>query len=152
MIAIKQVVEETKTVSAWKRGFVCRQKKPSTLILISFVRHSRGKGGDKLPYIKQEVRKELDPILQELWLALKGEVIEPDYSIRPRTLDEMKGLVNYCFTKILVSMLNFYGTRYHNLSSIHGVVVDAGDEFARIFMAPYEDKKRKESGEVKPLS
>lgn len=103
-----------------------------------------------MPYIKPERRKELNPILQRLWdeIVLVRDAKEENYT---KTLDEIKGEVNYCFTKILVSMLDRYGTRYHILSSIHGVVVDAGDEFARIFMAPYEDEKRAESGEVKPL-
>ncbi len=101
-----------------------------------------------MPYIKQERRPDLDPILQKLWnelVVIKGGA---DLS---NTLDKMKGDVNYCFTKILVTMLKKLGTRYHVLSNIHAIPVDVANEFKDVFMRPYEDKKKAENGEIEPL-
>jgi len=94
-----------------------------------------------LPYIKQERRPDLDPLLEPLWNELSAG----------KTLDEMKGDVNYCFTKILITMLKKFGMGYSNLSAIRAIPQDVHDEFTKQFMRPYEDKKKRENGEVKPL-
>lgn len=97
---------------------------------------------NKIPYIKQGNRPELDNHLQKLWEELnKGNP----------TLDEVKGKVNYCFTKILITLLKKYGTRYHTLSNIKAIAQDVVDEFGRQYMEPYEDEKIKENGKVQPL-
>ena len=101
-----------------------------------------------MPYIKPERRPDLDPILQGLWNELSTQRINVPHA---KTLDEMKGDVNYCFTKILVTMLKKFGVRYHNLSNIHAIPIDVADEFKDVFMRPYEDKKKAENGEVEPL-
>jgi len=84
----------------------------------------------------------LDPSLQNLWNALFRE---------EKTLDQVKGDVNYCFTKVLITLLEKFGTRYHVLSNIRAIPRDVEDEFVKIFMNPYEGKKKRENGEVLPL-
>jgi len=101
-----------------------------------------------MPYIKQERRPDLDPILQKLWDVLN---INFDISVKEKTLGAMKGDVNYCFTKILVTMLKKFGRRYHVLSNIRAIPQDVHDEFEEQFMRPYEDKKKTENGEITPL-
>jgi len=123
-------------------------------------------GGDKLPYIKQERRPDLDITLQQLWDAIiQKSVVENSLDTKElrinevvrlkdppkKTLDDIKGDVNYCFTKILVTMLEKFGTRYHVLSSIRAVPQDVHDEFEEQFMKPYEKRKREENGEILPL-
>lgn len=63
----------------------------------------------------------------------------------------MKGDVNYCFTKILVTMLAKFGTCYHTLSNIEAIPKDVEKEFHEQFMKPYEKRKRAENGKVEPL-
>lgn len=105
-----------------------------------------------MPYIKPVRRPDLDPTLQLLWDRLVESNIEPKHCDEiPKTLDSMKGDVNYCFTKILVTMLKKFGTRYHTLSNIRAIPADVYDEFTKQFMRPYEDKKKAENGEVEPL-
>jgi len=112
-----------------------------------------------VPYIKPERRPDLDPILQKLWNAIsKGTrgiegTIHAGSSVIPRelTLDEMKGDVNYCFTKILITMLKKFGKHYCTLSDIRAIPQDVHDEFEEQFMKPYEKKKKEENGEVAPL-
>jgi len=77
--------------------------------------------------------------------------VEDGFVIRNPTLKEVKGDVNYCFTKILITLLKKYGVGYANLSNIHAIAVDVANEFEHQFMRPYEDKKKKENGEVEPL-
>ena len=100
-----------------------------------------------MPYIKSVRRPDLDPTLQELW----NIIIKDVFKGQDKTLDQIKGDVNYCFTKILVTMLEKFGTRYHILSNTHAIPVDVANEFERIFMGPYEEKKREENGEIEPL-
>lgn len=96
-----------------------------------------------MPYIKQERRKDFDPILKELCHELLNrEVVK---------LEDVKGQVNYCFTKILVTLLERYKVGYKNLSAIHSIAVDVANEFRREYLEPYEDIKIKENGIVKPL-
>lgn len=106
-----------------------------------------------MPYIKEKRRRKLDPILQELWDTVSVKPTEKRglVGMEEKTLDEMKGDVNYCFTKILVTMLAKFRTRYHVLSNIKAIPKDVADEFKRQFMHPYEDEKKLESGEVTPL-
>jgi len=103
-----------------------------------------------MPYIKKKRRQQLDPVLQRLFDELTRIGIK-NGNIMPKTLDEIKGEVNYCFTKILISLLAKFDIRYHTLSNIHAIPIDVADEFKRVFMDTYENKKREESGEVKPL-
>lgn len=100
-----------------------------------------------MPYIKQERRPDLDPTLQELWNILIKDVFKG----RDKTLDQIKGDVNYSFTKILVTMLKKFGTRYYVLSNIEAIPKDVEKEFHEQFTRPYEDKKKVENGEVTPL-
>ena len=102
-----------------------------------------------MPYIKPERRKLLDPILLQLFRQL--DRIEDGLVIRHTTLDEMKGDVNYCFTKILVSMVARFGKKYAVLSNIKAIPQDVLDEFQAVVMRPYEDKKRDENGVVDSL-
>lgn len=107
-----------------------------------------------MPYIKFERRPDLDPILQDLWNELVYEAIgKGSKSIfkKNKTLDQIKGDVNYCFTKILITMLKKFGTRYHVLSNLRAIPQDVHDEFEEQFMRPYEDRKKAENGEVLPL-
>lgn len=102
-----------------------------------------------MPYIKQKRRPDLDPILQKLWDELVTSKI---HLFRNNTLDEMKGDVNYCFTKILVTMLVHFGSHYYSLSNIRAIAQDVADEFEKQFMSPYEEKKKAENGEIKSLN
>lgn len=98
-----------------------------------------------MPYIKPERRPDLDPILQKLWYVITikdGKV---------RTLNEVKGDINYSMTKLLITALAQFGTRYHILSAVKGIPADVRDEFHDRFMRPYENIKIKENGVVHPL-
>lgn len=103
-----------------------------------------------MPYIKPERRPDLDPILQDLWNELV-ERLPHDTPEEKKPLDAMKGDVNYCFTKILVTMLAKFGAHYATLSNIEAIPKDVEKEFHEQFMRPYEDKKKAENGEIEPL-
>lgn len=96
----------------------------------------------ELPYIKRIKREPLDPILQQLWNTLKKN---------NETLDDMKGDVNYCFTKILVTMLEKFGFSYAHISNIAAIPADVWDEFKAAIMRPYEVRKKNWNGEIKHL-
>ncbi len=59
-----------------------------------------------------------------------------------------KGALNYTITRLVHAYLMFHGTRYDTLSDITGVLNDVKTEFERRIIAPYEDKKIKENGDV----
>lgn len=106
-----------------------------------------------MPYIKPERRPDLDPLLQAVWdTIMKPTAVESESGQKiPKTLDEIKGDLNYCMTKFLVTALARFGTRYHTLSNIKAIPKDVLDEFCDQFMKPYEKKKREENGKVEPL-
>ena len=60
-----------------------------------------------------------------------------------------KGEVNYIITKICIA---YQGNNksYSHKSDVKGMLMDVRDEFGRRSMDPYEDKKKKENGDVYP--
>ena len=87
-----------------------------------------------MPYIKKEERQELDKLLQPLIDFLKTKGTE-----------EVDGQINYTFTRILA---NLYKPRYFNYNRAMGVLECIKQEFYRRVVAPYEDKKKEENGDV----
>jgi hypothetical protein len=87
-----------------------------------------------MPYIKKEERQELDKLLQPLIDFLKTKGTE-----------EVDGQINYTFTRVLTSL---YKPRYFNYNRAMGVLECIKQEFYRRAVAPYEDKKKEENGDV----
>ncbi len=89
-----------------------------------------------MPYIEQTLRKQVDDLVNVL-----GDQIN--------IFDELKakrdGVLNYIITR-LVSKL--YKTSYTDLNAAIGVLECAKLELYRRRLAPYEDEKIAESGDV----
>lgn len=81
-----------------------------------------------MPYIRQEKRKALDEKIR----AISDGVLT-------------YGELNYVITKLLLGM---DGDSYEDLQNLIGTLECAKQEFYRRKIAPYEEKKRKENGEV----
>jgi len=87
-----------------------------------------------MPYIKQEERKKFDNLINEIVKKLK-ESDEKD----------IDGNLDYIVTKILKAI---YQPKYFNYNRAIGVLECIKQEFYRRNIAPYEDKKIKENGDV----
>lgn len=87
-----------------------------------------------MPYIKTKDRVKYEGVLKELIDILRGLPVE-----------RIDGELNYVITKILKES---YPLRYFNLNRAVGVLECAKLEFYRRVVAPYEDIKIKESGDV----
>lgn len=87
-----------------------------------------------MPYIKKDQRPAIDELIQPL--------IE---HIKQLPLEEQDGSLNYTFTKIVK---NIYPMRYFHINRAIGMLTAVKDEFYRVVVAPYEDEKIKESGQV----
>lgn len=87
-----------------------------------------------MPYIKPENRKKYEEILKNLTGILK--------SLPP---EEVDGELNFAITSILKEV---YPLRYYHINKAIGVLECAKLEFYRRVAAPYEDLKKKESGDV----
>lgn len=85
-----------------------------------------------MPYINKTARQRIDPAIKDL----AGRI-------------ESMGDLNYAITRLAVEKMNG-GTQitYASMSAIHGVLADVAAEFYRRMMAPYEDTKLKEHGDV----
>ena len=82
-----------------------------------------------MPYIIQEKRKKLDPIIAQI-----------------TALPLLSGDVNFVITCILES---FYGAPlYEGLNSGLGVLEAVKQEFYRRRVVPFEEQKKRENGEV----
>lgn len=81
-----------------------------------------------MPYIPESVRPDLQPQLER----------EPNSS----------GELNYMITGFCNLYLETKGTNYTVLNEIIGVLECAKLEFYRRVVTPYEEKKRKENGDV----
>lgn len=88
-----------------------------------------------MPYINSDDRKRLDPNLDYLGIEC------------PQTAGEL----NYLFTKISLDYLNAWQdtqSKYQNYNDVIGALEACKLEFYRRAVAPYEDKKIEENGDV----
>ena len=88
-----------------------------------------------MPYIKKEERGKWDSILAELKVMLD--------KIDPTKID---GELNYLITNILKIA---YKPSYYNYNKAMGLLECIKQEFYRRDVAPYEDVKIKENGDLK---
>ena len=81
-----------------------------------------------MPYIENKLRQRLTP------------------NVCPLT----EGELNYAITKLCLKWLDGFrpGQSYRHLNTIIGALECAKLEFYRRMVGPYEDKKKKENGEV----
>ena len=86
-----------------------------------------------MPYIKPEDRLILDPIINQLPLNLSV------------------GEMNYIFTRIVHKFISVRGISYANLSAAAATLSDCREEFVRQVVAPYEDRKKSENGDISNL-
>lgn len=85
-----------------------------------------------MPYIKQDDRDALRPIVDEI-----------------KSLPVMSaGELNYLFTTLAVTYLKTHGKTYQKINDIIGALEGAKLELYRVTAAPYEDLKREENGDV----
>lgn len=89
-----------------------------------------------MPYITQEARKFINPLLEHL-LSHIGS-----FSV---------GDVNYIITKFIHIWIQKEGLKYKNINAAIGVLECAKMELYRMVAAPYEDKKAKENGFISEL-
>ena len=87
-----------------------------------------------MPYISQEERKELDPLLEPLIEKLKKAPME-----------RLDGRLNYVIYKML---LRLYSERYFDYNRAMGVLSCVAHEFYRRKVAAYEDRKIQQTGDI----
>lgn len=95
-----------------------------------------------MPYIKQEKRDVLDPVIEDLHHELVGLEMDDE-------TNNMEGNLNYAITRLLMMV---YGTesstRYSEINDAMGVLSCIQHEFYRKVAAPYENQKEFETGPV----
>jgi len=87
-----------------------------------------------MPYILSEERERLDDSIRNLAGHLVGQGYE--------------GRLNYTISQLLIHMVEAHGKRYQTLNALVGVLESAKQEFYRKAVAPYEDEKIAENGDL----
>lgn len=88
-----------------------------------------------MPYVKEEYRQSLDRDIHELVAVLKA------------TQDtHLDGCLNYVITRLADEL--YGGGGYYVYNRLIGVLESTKQEFYRRKVAPYEDKKCSENGDV----
>lgn len=104
-------------------------------------------GVDLTPYIKKELRKGLDGVLfrfeQDLAEWYVNEGLNPE---EPKDTPTIDGIVNYVFTKLCQYF--YLRDKYQTLARAVMTLEQVKDEWQRRAIHKYEDKKRKEEGDV----
>ena len=93
-----------------------------------------------MPYIKQEDRNRLDPLIASV--ASELNLIAQDYGYA----GAFAGLLNYTCTRL--ALLVNPARRYWSIALITGVFKNIADEFYRRYGVPYEDEQIKKNGDV----
>lgn len=96
-----------------------------------------------MPYIKEEDRRKLDPLIQPLVDAIADLSRESDGAFA--------GLLNYSMTELAVRVLakRFGALRYWLIATTTGVFHNAADEFYRRIGHAYEDEQITKHGDLK---
>jgi len=89
---------------------------------------------EMMPYIKKEERAKYDNALKELTGLLRAQPVE-----------QVDGELNYVITRLLKES---YPLKYFSLNRAIGVLECCKLEFYRRVVAPYEDTKINENGDV----
>ncbi|MDE1855188.1 MAG: hypothetical protein KGH57_02630 [Candidatus Micrarchaeota archaeon] len=87
-----------------------------------------------MPYIKKNDRPEIDALLQPLIGHLKTQKTE-----------EVDGQINYIMSRLLKDV---YPAKYFSYNRAMGVLESVKQEFYRRYVAPYEEGKIKENGDI----
>ena len=74
--------------------------------------------------------------------------IEPKRRIDAQVLPKDAGELNFGLTKVIVSYLNFKGESYQTYNDIIGALEGAKLEIYRRMIAPYEENKKNQNGDV----
>ena len=90
-----------------------------------------------MPYIKQDTRDKLDKAIADLIRAVD---IATDADKK-----DLDGNLNYCFFKICKAL---YPRKYHWYNRMIGMMECCKLELSRRLVAPYEDEKIIENGDV----
>ena len=91
-----------------------------------------------MPYVKQEKRRTLDPIIDDLITALRGMQLDDP-------TDNIQGNVNYVITRLLDKL---YNANYQEVNNGVGMMMCALLEYYRRMAGPYEDQKAFENGDA----
>lgn len=84
-----------------------------------------------MPYIRKEYRKPIDVVLSNITHHL-----------------DTSGDLNYAITRLILNYVEKSGECYAIYNSIIGALESVKAEFYRRKVAPYEEQKRKENGDV----
>lgn len=91
-----------------------------------------------MPYVKQEKKEKIRPC------ELPGDnVIDVDHV-------DCAGDLNYAFTELAIAYLKRKGLNYQHINDVVGALDGAKAEFQRRVVAPYEDEKIGQNGDVYP--
>ena len=82
-----------------------------------------------MPYIKQKRRREINPTILNF-------------------CPEDPGDLNYVVTVMIDNFINRQGETYENFNAMIGALECCKQEYYRRIIAPYEDEKIKENGDV----
>ena len=86
-----------------------------------------------LPKDRELYKKHLDAVLEEFSAGA--------------TEEDLGGHLNYCFNYILTRLFE-EKSRYVRINTLMGAIEGAKQEFYRLHVVPYEEKKRRENGDV----
>jgi len=97
-----------------------------------------------MPYIKPEIRNNLEPEISQLVNKIVSEAQKDD----PKT--DFVGILNYVFTTVALKTTKklFGQMRYWLIASLTGLFHNIADEFYRRLGASYENKQIEKSGDI----
>ena len=95
-----------------------------------------------MPYISQDQRNQLDPIVDELHRQVVNLRLDDEST-------NTEGCINYAITRLLMQVYgNKESTSYQCINDALGLLDGVSKEFYRKVAAPYEDQKEFENGPV----
>lgn len=88
-----------------------------------------------MPYITQDSRKNFEPLVNKMYIEMSNNSVTP-------------GDLNYLMTSLASAYIESKGMSYTHLNDVIGVLDACSKEFYRRVVAPYEDEKISQNGDV----
>lgn len=95
-----------------------------------------------MPYIDKNERKELDPYIRDMVVAIKNTTKLNN----PNDFKNNLGRINYVFSRVLSGVMG--NISYSKIAMATGVIENIKQEFYRRLAAVYEDNKIQDNGDI----
>ena len=93
-----------------------------------------------MPYVLPEIRERLNKLIDD--------IVTEIVCIQEERACDISGMLNYTFSRLFKGIIDEYSLHYADINNFIGALECCKLELYRRVAAPYEDKKKRDNGDV----